>query len=63
MPIKIWEGKEEIQVKATGRGGVAGEASVVDFPAHTVFENVPANAGDTGLIFGWGTKIPHAPSS
>ena len=23
-------------------------------------ENLPANAGDTGSIPGWGTKIPHA---
>ena len=23
-------------------------------------KNPPSNAGDTGLIPGWGTKIPHA---
>ena len=23
-------------------------------------KNPPANAGDSGLIPGWGTKIPHA---
>ena len=23
-------------------------------------KNLPCNAGDTGLIPGWGTKVPHA---
>ena len=23
-------------------------------------KNLPSNAGDTGLILGWGAKIPHA---
>ena len=31
-----------------------------DFPGGPVVENLPSNAGDTGLIPGWGTKIPHA---
>ena len=30
------------------------------FPGGAVVENLPANAGDTGSIPGWGTKIPHA---
>jgi len=25
-----------------------------------VIENLPSNAGDVGLIPGWGAKIPHA---
>ena len=31
-----------------------------DFPGGSVVKNLPCNAGDTGLIPGWGTKIPHA---
>ena len=31
-----------------------------DFPSCPVVKNPPSNAGDTGLIPGWGTKIPHA---
>ena len=31
-----------------------------DFPGGTVLKNPPSNAGDTGWIPGWGTKIPHA---
>ena len=31
-----------------------------DFPSGPVIENPPPNAGDTGLIPGQGTKIPHA---
>ena len=31
-----------------------------DFPGGPVVKNLPSNAGDTGLIPGWGTKIPHA---
>ena len=30
------------------------------FPAAPVVKNPPPNAGDTGSIRGWGTKIPHA---
>ena len=33
---------------------------VRDFPGDTVVKNLPSNAGDAGLIPGWGTKIPHA---
>ena len=29
------------------------------FPGGPVVKNLPCNAGDTGLIPGWGTKIPH----
>ena len=32
----------------------------MDFPDGPVVENPPSNAGDTGLIPGRGTKIPHA---
>ena len=32
---------------------------VQGFPGGAVVENPPANAGDTGLIPGQGTKIPH----
>ena len=30
-----------------------------DFPGGPVVKNPPSNAGDSGLIPGWGTKIPH----
>ena len=30
-----------------------------DFPGGPVVKNPPSNAGDAGLIPGWGTKIPH----
>ena len=33
---------------------------VGDFPDGPVVKNLPCNAGDAGLIPGWGTKIPHA---
>ena len=29
-------------------------------PSGPVAKNWPSNAGDVGLIPGWGTKIPHA---
>ena len=31
-----------------------------DFPGGPVVKNPPSNAGDSGLIPGRGTKIPHA---
>ena len=31
-----------------------------DFPGDLVVKNPPSNAGDVGLIPGWGTKIPSA---
>ena len=31
-----------------------------DFPGGPVVRNLPRNEGDTGVIPGWGTKIPHA---
>ena len=31
-----------------------------DFPGGPVVKNLPSNAGNTGLIPGWGTKIPRA---
>ena len=31
-----------------------------DFPGGPVVKNLPSNAGYTGSIPGWGTKIPHA---
>ena len=31
-----------------------------DFPGGPVVKNLPSNAGDAGLIPGWGTKIPRA---
>ena len=30
-----------------------------DFPGGPVVKNLPSNAGDSGLIPGGGTKIPH----
>ena len=30
------------------------------FSGGPVVENPPCNSGDTGLIPGWGTKVPHA---
>ena len=32
--------------------------SLRDFPGGTVAKNLPSDAGDTGSIPGWGTKIP-----
>ena len=32
----------------------------MDFPGGPVVKNLPGNAGDTGLIPGQETKIPHA---
>ena len=32
----------------------------LDFPSGPVVKNSPCNAGDVGLIPGWGIKIPHA---
>ena len=31
-----------------------------NFPDGPVVKNSPSNAGDTGLVPGWGTKIPQA---
>ena len=31
-----------------------------DFPDVSVVKNLPSNAGNEGLIPGWGTKIPLA---
>ena len=33
---------------------------IPDFPGGTVDKNLAANAGDTGLIPGQGSEIPHA---
>ena len=30
-----------------------------DFPGGSVVKNLPSNAGEAGLIHGWGTKILH----
>ena len=35
------------------------ESMAWDFPGGPVVKNSPCNAGDVGLIPGWGTKIPH----
>ena len=34
-----------------------------DFPGGPVVKNPPSNAGDAGLIPGWGTKSPHGTST
>ena len=31
-----------------------------EFPGGPIVKNPPCNAGDTGSILGWGTKILHA---
>ena len=31
-----------------------------DFPGSPVVKTLPSNEGGTGLIPGWGAKIPHA---
>ena len=36
------------------------EAQQRDFPGSSMVKNPPGNAGDTGSIPGWGTKIPRA---
>ena len=33
---------------------------VVVHSGDPVVESLPSDAGDSGLILGWGTKIPHA---
>ena len=33
---------------------------LMDFPGSPVVKTLPSNAGGTGLILGWGAKIPHA---
>ena len=40
--------------------GWGGEERKENFPGGPVDKSPPSNAGDTGLIPGWGTKIPHA---
>ena len=42
------------------RGVVWLKACLKDFPSGSVVKNPPSNAGDTGLIPGRATKIPHA---
>ena len=42
--------KQYILIKCDGR----------DLPGGSVVKNPPSNAGDSGLIPGQGTKIPHA---
>ena len=43
--------------KIRGAGGGEGHG---DFPGGPLVKNRFCNAGDTGSIPGWGTKIPHA---
>ena len=31
-----------------------------DLPGRPVVKTLPLNAGDTGLVPGWGAEIPHA---
>ena len=38
-----------------------GEKELGDFPGGLAGKNLPCNAGGTGLIPGWGTKVPHDP--
>ena len=46
---KPFKGKTKVHLKKTS-----------DFPGGPVIKNLPSNAGDVGLIPGFGTKIPHA---
>ena len=39
---------------------IAFKSSSGDFPSGPVVKNSPCNAGDSGSIPGWGTKILHA---
>ena len=39
---------------------MTGEEEGRDFPGGPVVKKLPSSAGDTGLIPGQGTKIPHA---
>ena len=41
------------------RGVVWLKACLRDFPSASVVKNPPSNAGHTGSISGWGTKILH----
>ena len=38
-----------------------GEKELGDFPGGLAGKNLPCNAGGTGLIPGWETKVPHDP--
>ena len=48
---------QEVVIRSKGVITVSGPYR--DFPGPVV-KNLPSNAGDMGLILGWGTKIPHA---
>ena len=48
---------QEVVIRSNGVITVSGPYR--DFPGPVV-KNLPSNAGDMGLILGWGTKIPHA---
>ena len=37
-----------------------GKTTCVDFPGGPVVKNLPYNAGDSGLIIDWRTKVPQA---
>ena len=39
---------------------VSSKGNFLDFPGGPVVKNLPYNAGESGLIPGQGTKIPHA---
>ena len=43
-----------------GKGQSSQQVVLEGFPGGPVIKNLPSNAGDTGLIPGQETKIPHA---
>ena len=55
MAKGVW-GEGSFRQKKRAKKNAAEE----DFPGGPVVKNLSSNAGDVGLIPGWGTKIPHA---
>ena len=51
-------GEDGLEYMGRGARGSIQESNERDFLGGPVAENPPGNAGDAGLIPGWGTKIP-----
>ena len=56
-----WRGRLQQQMFSHSSGGWKSKIKVLgDFPGGPVVKSPPSNAGDAGVIPGWGTRIPHA---